>query len=1132
MSEHASYTRACRLFEAGRYDEAGQLLQACLQNDPGNPDVLNALGCLCDATGHLEAAAEYLRQAVRRRPDAAVFHFNYANVVRRSGGRETAEQEYLEAVGRDPSFAAAFHGLGSLYLEDDRLEPAEVCLQRAVHLAGDFVQALYDLGQLRQRQGRAEDAERLYRQCLCADSGYLPALNALGMLVLQKNRLGEARDCFRQALERSADYLPARCNLAVLDTWCGDLDAAISGLQHAVRAAPDDGDIHYNLALALLAAGRFSEGWREYEWRFHKTNPVPLRHTDIPFWHGESLDGRRILLHAEQGYGDSLQFIRYATLLAQQGATVFVEGQDRLVSPLLASTPGVFQAFSRDEPRPPCELQLPLLSLPVMLDPAAWPPPAPPYLNPSREKRQCWQARLAALPGLKVGLAWAGRTEHANDANRSIQADLLTPLAQPGVTLISLQFGDARAAAGLCPLYDFRDEVHDFTDSAALVAELDLVITVDSAVAHLAGGLGVPVWLLLPWNPDWRWMHGRDDSLWYPSTRIYRQVTPGQWHDVIRGVAGALAGKAACSSPQRADGSSQDVVSGSTNGMQQLDLAAAMPERADDVVEEWAAASRVLQDNPYDMQAWRILAGLLLHEPTLLAECFVPAEAFATALGHGAEHLEELSAMGRFFLLQDPSLTRMLVAGATLNDLDGLLLSDGLDDVLRNTILIALCERSIISDIKLEGLLTNVRRALLIKADDLDFRRALSGDYLAFVCALAIACFRNEYVFWETEDELVRYRQLMSSTLHGPEAFTEHPGLCALLGAYQPLYRLAFADKLSQDGAAVYRRCLAEMLRIQIFEPLLEKQLAETIPVLGQITHPTSLLVRRQYEENPYPRWDRLRLPPSRPLQDVLKGIASHVRLSRELDLAHPAILVAGCGTGQHPIYTAVRFSGARVLAIDLSRASLAYAMRKALEMKCAELTFMQADILSLQSLGQQFDLIECGGVLHHLKDPKEGLASLLKLLKPGGLMGIALYSRLGRRSLEQARQLLPATQGASLPQQIRGLRKAVCDAGLAEPGSPLGLNRDFFTMSGCRDLLLHVQEHQFDLPQIAALLDEHGLEFAGFQLPASVRQNYRARFPEDSSSTDLHRWAVFESEHPDTFRAMYQFYAVKRQNG
>lgn len=541
MTVHTAYETGCRLYASGKFAEAEAAFRSCLQQHPDHPDLLNALGSAIEARGGYDEAAGYLEQACRLRPDSAPFRYNLANLLRQRGEREKAEIEYLEAIKYNPELVEAFHGLGSMYLEDGRLEPAEACLQRAVAMSPEFVPALHDLGQLCQRLGRLEEAEQLYHRSISINARFLPALNSLGMLLLKQNRLDESRSCFEQAINENPAYLQARCNLAVLDTWTGKFEPAINELQKALEIAPNDGDIHFNLSLALLSSGRMQDGWREHEWRFSKANPVALRHAGIPRWQGEPLSGKRILIHSEQGYGDSLQFIRYASLLADLGAKVFVEGQDNKISPLLATVQGVSTVLSRGETVPAVDFQVPMMSLPLPLGSLGWPPLSAPYLNPPDWKTKLWRERLSALPGLKVGLAWAGRPEHDNDANRSIPESLLSPLGSiAGVSFVSLQFGSGKIENIPFCLHDPSAGIEDFCDSAALVSQLDLVITVDSANAHLAGGLGIPFLLLLPWNPDWRWMRDRTDSIWYPTARIYRQKQPGQWEAVIEEIVSDL----------------------------------------------------------------------------------------------------------------------------------------------------------------------------------------------------------------------------------------------------------------------------------------------------------------------------------------------------------------------------------------------------------------------------------------------------------------------------------------------------------------------------------------------------------------------------------------------------------------
>lgn len=541
MTRQERYAAACSLIAACRAEEAEVLLRKLLQETPDQPDLLNALAVVVDLGGDCHAAAELALQAVSLSPGSGEFRYNLGNILRRCGDFEGAEDAYLASIHAEPSLAEPYHGLGSLYLEKGWFGPAESALRKAVQIKPGLAPAQHDLGRFCQETGRTGEAEQHYRAALESDSTFPPALNALGMLLLRQNRPDEATDCFQKAINADPGYLQARCNQAVLDTWQGRLEQAIAELNALTLLAPDDGDIHFNLSLALLSAGRMEEGFKEHEWRFNKASAVPLRHFEVARWSGEPLQGKNILIHAEQGYGDSIQFIRYADMLAASGATVIVEGQDRNITPLLATAPGVSAVLSRGEPLPfRPDYQIPMMSLPFSLGVSSWPPPRPPYLKPHRELLTLWRGRVAGLPGLKVGLAWAGRQEHENDANRSIPAVNLSNFRDlQGISWVSLQFGPQAAAPDL-PLYDLSAKVKDFLDSAALVSCLDLVITVDSAVAHLAGSLGMPVWLLLPWNPDWRWMRDRQDTEWYPSMRIFRQKQPGDWGEVLEAVVAEL----------------------------------------------------------------------------------------------------------------------------------------------------------------------------------------------------------------------------------------------------------------------------------------------------------------------------------------------------------------------------------------------------------------------------------------------------------------------------------------------------------------------------------------------------------------------------------------------------------------
>jgi len=327
----------------------------------------------------------------------------------------------------------------------------------------------------------------------------------------------------------------------------GLLDEAIAADRQAIAINPNFAEGHFNLGIALLECGDFEQGWPEYEWRQKCSEfNASFRRFSQPLWSGEEFRGRTILLHAEQGLGDTIQFIRYLPMLVRRGGRVLVEVQPALMG-LLRQMRGVHQWIPRGEPLPGFDVQCPLLSLPRLFATTVRTIPADvPYLLADPALVESWRQNLSTnVPGIKVGLAWAGNPEHKRDAMRSISLDRLAPLASVrGATFISLQKGGSALQSDQPPeglrLVNFSAELHDFADTAALMANLDVVIAVDTAIAHLAGAMGKPVWTLLPFAPDWRWLVDRKDSPWYPSMRLFRQPRIGDWGTVIGSVAGRL----------------------------------------------------------------------------------------------------------------------------------------------------------------------------------------------------------------------------------------------------------------------------------------------------------------------------------------------------------------------------------------------------------------------------------------------------------------------------------------------------------------------------------------------------------------------------------------------------------------
>ena len=433
-------------------------------------------------------------------------------------------------------------------------------------------------------------------------------------------------------------------------------------------------------------------------------------------------------------------------------------------------------------------------------------------------------------------------------------------------------------------------------------------------------------------------------------------------------------------------------------------------------------------------------------------------------------------------------------------------------------LLICLLKCDPVTDIGFERLLTNMRYALLhnalSQAADNDAGDDQAAPLLDFACALASQCFINEYVFSQTESETaaaLRLRGLLEAALTAPASV---PSIWpAIAGAYWPLRKLANARSLLKRQ---WPPAVEAMIAAQVKEPAQERELASTIPAITEIDDEVSRLVRQQYEENPYPRW---------------AGAGTAVRAAT-LPMQGPKqsrdVLVAGCGTGLGAIEFAREARQVRILAVDLSLASLSYAKRMAQTLGVTNVEFAQADITKLGSMGRTFDFIDVSGVLHHLADPWRGWRVLLSLLRPGGTMQVCLYSALARQNVVAGRALIAERGYRPIPEDIRHCREAIMVADDASLLKSLARADDFFSTSEFRDMLFHVHEHRIALPEIKSFLAENKLEFAGFNLDQAVLRQFGARFPGPSALLDLDCWHRYEVEAPSTFLGMYQFWVRK----
>jgi len=385
---------------------------------------------------------------------------------------------------------------------------------------------------------RYEEAVASYREALSVAPGMGEGHNNLGNSLMALGRFAQAADSFTRASELLASSpVPLTARATALQAL-GKIAEAEADCRRALSLDPSFAAAHWNLALNLLLQGRYVEGWQEYEWRWRKPDfTSPCRHTDVPLWDGSPLHGRTIVLHAEQGFGDAIQFARYAPLVAQRGGTVVVECHPQLVQ-LMQSVEGVQGVVPFGAPLPPFNCQAPLLSLPNIFGTILQSVPSRcPYIAIRDEYLKKWAALISThSASLRVGLVWAGKSYP--DPLRSCRLAELAPLARlQNVTFYSLQLGAESEQTSHPPsgmtLIDLTDQIHDFTDTAALIERLDLVISIDTAASHLAGALGKPVFLMLPFAPDWRWLLDRSDSPWYPTMQIFRQKKAGDWSEVV-----------------------------------------------------------------------------------------------------------------------------------------------------------------------------------------------------------------------------------------------------------------------------------------------------------------------------------------------------------------------------------------------------------------------------------------------------------------------------------------------------------------------------------------------------------------------------------------------------------------------
>jgi tetratricopeptide (TPR) repeat protein len=529
---------AVTLQHQGRLREAEKIYTRVLKAVPDQFDALNLLGTVKAQRGQAGEAYRLITAALKINPRAADAWVNLGIVLHALKRDQEALESFDKALALKPGDADALLQRGNALLALGRAQDALAAFDEVLASMPRHAQARLNRGLVLAALGRHQEAVADFEAALGISPANPAAHYNYGISLFSLGRYAEAVAAYDRALSIAPNHVKAWNNRGLALQALNRFDAALTSYSKALELQMDYADAHFNQALALLTVGDFRRGFEEYEWRWRRTG-MPAHGRRRPLWLGEyPLRGRTILLHAEQGLGDTIQFARYVRLLARTGAKIVLEVQPQLKA-LLGQTDGVCAVVARGEPLPSFDVHCPLGSLPLALktEPATIPTEVP-YLRADDAHIAKWCPRLEALGRPRVAVAWSGNAQHMNDRNRSIPLSHLAPLwSIDSVRFVAVQrdlrSGDAELLAREPRVTQIGTQLDDFADTAAVLALVDLVITVDTSVAHLAGAMGRPVWILVPFSPDWRWTLSGDSSRWYATARLFRQSSLGDWDSVM-----------------------------------------------------------------------------------------------------------------------------------------------------------------------------------------------------------------------------------------------------------------------------------------------------------------------------------------------------------------------------------------------------------------------------------------------------------------------------------------------------------------------------------------------------------------------------------------------------------------------
>jgi len=540
------------MMSAGRLDAAADCYRRAIAIEPDYVQALNNLGVVLLKNGKFDEALPYIEKAIELNPLYADAHNNLGMIMKEKGRPAEAASCFERAIKLKPDYAEAHNNLGIALRMLDRIDEAIEQYEKTIDLKPDYVEAYSNLGNALRDKGKFETSQRQFEKALALNPDHAEAHSNLGNALKDQGHIEQALARYKRAIAIKPDFAVAHFNIGTVYQEIGEFGEAMKYYNQAIAIDPDYAEAHWNQSLVMLTLGDFENGWKKYEWRWRKKGVV-MPGYGKPLWDGSPFEGKTLLLHTEQGLGDSLQFIRYAPMVKERGGRVVL-----CCPPALERLFGMMNLFDcispSGSPAPEHDIQSPLLSLPMIFGTTLGTiPNSVPYLSPDPKDTTAWAERIRPYgDGFRIGLVWAGNPRkeqpgaHAIDKRRSMKLDQFAPLADiPGALWFSLQKDGEPAEQAKNPppgmkLIDLMENVKDYADTAAFIANLDLVIGVDTSVIHMAGALGKPVWVLSRFDGCWRWLLDRSDSPWYPSLRLFRQKRPREWGPVVEEVRAEL----------------------------------------------------------------------------------------------------------------------------------------------------------------------------------------------------------------------------------------------------------------------------------------------------------------------------------------------------------------------------------------------------------------------------------------------------------------------------------------------------------------------------------------------------------------------------------------------------------------